>query len=322
MRKPLLLGFAFLLICPFLPAQQTLDNDAIVKLAKTGHSDDQIITTIKASPGDYDISMYALDHMRNAGISEKVLEAIVRKTSGVGPGVYPGTRRPVEKPRATATASPASAASPSPETGPPADKGTGAGGAVAHDRAALPKVATAPASEPAPMPITGPNGLPVGINDVGVYLRGWRGAWIRMTPETVNFQSASRIQDIATAGILKSDLNGRIEGSHSQANITLPLVFAVYLPVNGEITDYVLLELHPVANARIFLSAEGGLLHTKAGAHEDQIDFQPEKLAPRLYQITLPAIEGKGEYGLLAPGARITSNKQASGKIYTVTATE
>jgi hypothetical protein len=143
-----------------------------------------------------------------------------------------------------------------------------------------------------------------------------------MTPETVVFKSAVKIQDIATAGILKSDLNGRIEGPHSQVNVTLPLVFAVYLPVDAAITDYFLLELHPTSNARMFLSAEGGLLHTKPGAHQDQIDFQPEKLAPRLYQITLPASEGKGEYGLLAPGTRSTSSKEVIGKIYTVTVAE
>jgi len=321
--RNILLGFAFLLACPILLAQQTLDNDAIIKLAKAGRSDEQIITTIKASPGNYDISMYALDVLRTAGISEKVLEAIVRKTSGVGPNVFPGTRRPpVEVTPAAATVAPPTAATPSPDTEPPADKDTGEEVAVAPDRAVVPTVARAHASEPAPAPITGPNGLPVGIDGAGVYLRDRSGAWVAMTPETVTFQSAVRMQDIATAGILKSDLNGRVEGLHSQVNVTLPLVFAVYLPFDAAITDYFLVELHPASRARTFLSAEGGLLRTKPGAHQDQIDFQPEKLAPRLYLITLPAIEGKGEYGLLAPGARITSNKQASGKIYTVTATE
>jgi len=62
----------------------------------------------------------------------------------------------------------------------------------------------------------------------------------------------------------------------------------------------------------------GGVLHTNAGATRDAISFQPDKLAPRLYQITLPASAGSGEYGLLAPGTTTGSNKQASGKIYTV----
>jgi hypothetical protein len=105
-------------------------------------------------------------------------------------------------------------------------------------------------------------------------------------------------------------------------NATLPLVFAVYLPETVEITEYVLLRLHPAADTRTFLSAAGGLLHTQAGAQRDEVDFQPEKLAPRLYQITLPASEGKGEYGLLAPGTKTTPNKESSGTIYTISVAE
>jgi hypothetical protein len=336
MRK-LLLGFAFLLICPILPGQQTLDNDAVMKLAKAGQSDDQIIATIKSSPGKYDISMYALDVMRKVGISEKVLEAIVRKESGIGPNIFAGTRPPARKTTGAAgKAAPVSPAAPSRESEPSSDQRSGTASAVTPVRAAAPSPETklradngsgaagsvATASIPAPFPPTGPNGLPVGINDAGVYLRDKNGAWVAMLPETVNFQSAAKIENIATAGILKSDLNGRIEGAHAQVNATLPLVFAIYLPQTFDITDYLLYELHPTANARTFLSAEGGLLHTKPGAHQDQIEFQPEKLAPRLYQITLPAIEGRGEYGLLAPGTKVTSTKEATGTIYTVSVTE
>ena len=319
MRK-FLLSLAFLLICPILPAQQTLDNDGVIKLKQARLTDDLIISTIDARPGNYDISNYALDLLRRAGISEKVLAAIVHKQSGAPLSTFPGTRpNPKTGTGATGAVTPVSPAeSPSRAT----RAGANTAPATGPD-ATLAKATSSDTAAPAVFaPTTGPNGLPVGIDDVGVYYRDKNGAWVQMSTEVVNFQSAVKIQDFATAGIFKSDLNGKIEGPHSRVVVTLPLVFAVYLPQTIDITEYVLLELHPTPNARIFLSAEGGLLHTKPGAHQDQIDFQPEKLAPRLYQITLPAIEGRGEYGLLAPGTKFTSNKEAIGNIYTVSATE
>lgn len=319
MRK-ILLCFLFLLICPILPAQQTLDNDGVIKLKQARLTDDLIISNIDAHPGKYDISNYALDLLRRAGISEKVLAAIVHKESGAPLNTFPGLR-----PNANTGTGAAGAATPVSPAAPPSPA-TGAGANTTPATGSDTTSGSARSRDtPAPTvfaPTTGPNGLPVGIDDVGVYYRDQNGAWVQMFPEVVNFQSAVKIQDFATAGIFKSDLNGKIEGPHSRVVVTLPLVFAVYLPQTLDISDYILLELHPTSNARIFLSAEGGLLHTKPGAHQDQIDFQPEKLAPRLYQITLPAIEGKGEYGLLAPGTKFTSNKEAIGKIYTVSVAE
>jgi hypothetical protein len=282
MRK-ILLGLVFLLFSSLIPAQQTLDNDAVIKLSKAGLSDDLIITTINASPGHYDVSPDGLIALKAAQLSDKVVAAIVLRANGTSSNTAPGT-------------APAA--------------GVGSAGTAGNLNA-----------EPG-SPGTGPNGLPVGIDDVGVYRQSPTGGWISMLPEIVNFQSSDKLKNIASVGIMKSDLNGRIEGSRSSVNGTLPVVFAVYLPETVEITEYLLLRLHPVGNARTFLSAAGGLLHTQAGAQRDEIDFQPEKLAPRLYQITLPATEGKGEYGLLAPGNTTTPNKEESGKIYTVSIAE
>jgi hypothetical protein len=143
-----------------------------------------------------------------------------------------------------------------------------------------------------------------------------------MTPENVNFQSTGKIRNIASAGIMKGDLEGRVEGSRAKVEATLPVVFAVYLPEHVEITQYLLLALHRTSNARTFLSAEGGVLHNQPAAHRDEIDFLPEKLAPRLYQITLPETEDKGEYGLLDLGNRSAPSKDAAARIYTVSVTE
>jgi hypothetical protein len=63
------------------PAQQSLNNDAIVKLAKAGLSDDLIVNTVNTSPGAYDVSPDGLIALKSAGISDRVVSAIVAKSS-------------------------------------------------------------------------------------------------------------------------------------------------------------------------------------------------------------------------------------------------
>jgi hypothetical protein len=189
--------------------------------------------------------------------------------------------------------------------------------AILSKSAGTTPAAATSAPAPTPAPASAP-GLPAGIDDVGVYYKDSTGAWVLMLPEIVYFESSGKLKNIASAGIVKGDLNGRIDGPRSRLNATFPVTFAVYLPENVEITEYQLLRLHTSVDSREFLSASGGVLHTTAGATRDAIGFQPQKLAPRLYQITLTASAGSGEYGLLAPGTNTGSNKGASGKIYTV----
>jgi hypothetical protein len=63
-------------------AQQAMNNDSVVKMIKAGLSDDIIVTTINASPGTYDTSADALIALKTAGASDKVVSAIVLKSSG------------------------------------------------------------------------------------------------------------------------------------------------------------------------------------------------------------------------------------------------
>lgn len=73
----LLLGF-----CSFLAAQQAMNNDSVVKMVKAGLSDEIIVSTINSSPGTYDTSADALIALKTAGVSDKVISAIVAKLSG------------------------------------------------------------------------------------------------------------------------------------------------------------------------------------------------------------------------------------------------
>jgi hypothetical protein len=84
MRRSLI-AFALLVSCPLLIAQQAMNNDSVIKLVKAGLSEDLIITTINASPANYDTSANGLIALKGAGVSDKVLSAIVVKSSGGAP---------------------------------------------------------------------------------------------------------------------------------------------------------------------------------------------------------------------------------------------
>lgn len=77
-----LYALILLTFCPLIVAQQALNNDAIIKLAKAGLSDDLIVSTINASPGTYDTSADGLIALKTAGASDKVVTAIILKASG------------------------------------------------------------------------------------------------------------------------------------------------------------------------------------------------------------------------------------------------
>ncbi|HUD57761.1 MAG TPA: hypothetical protein VMR02_21210 [Terracidiphilus sp.] len=256
------LAVVLLVSSPLLIAQQAMTNDSVIKLVKAGLSDDLIVTTINASPANYDTSANGLIALKGAGVSDKVLSAIVVKSSGGAP-----------------------ASSPAP---------------------------TAPAS----------NGLPAGIDEIGVYYKNKSGAWVALMPEVVNFKTGGVMKSIASAGIVKGDVNGHIVGPKAKMVLTFPVVLAVYAPEGVAITEYQLLRLHPNSDSREFRSVTGGVMHVSGGATRDLIDFQSDKLAPRVYQITMQSTLGKGEFGLLPPGAYGSSNMGSSGKIYSMSVPE
>lgn len=261
MQKMFLVSL-FLLLSPALIAQQPLDNEAVVKLVKAGLSDDIIVSTINASAGLYDISSNGLISLKGAGVSDKVISAIVVKSSGGSPG--PGS------------------------------------------------VAAAPSS----------SALPPGIDEVGVYYKDKAGAWAALMPEVVNFKSGGVLKSLATDGLVKGDINGNVANTHAKTTVFFPVVLAVYAPEGTAITEYQLLRYHTHESSREFRSRTGGVFHASGGAARDLVEFPSQKIATRLYQITLDSSLGKGEYGLLPPGSYSSSNMASGGKIYSISIIE
>jgi hypothetical protein len=67
--------------CFLMLGQQQLNNEAVSRLAKAGLSDDLIISTVNAAPGSYDTSADGLISLKSAGLSDRVISAIVLKVS-------------------------------------------------------------------------------------------------------------------------------------------------------------------------------------------------------------------------------------------------
>jgi hypothetical protein len=73
-------------------AQQSLDNEAVVKLSKSGLSEDLIVQTVNASAGHYDTSADALIALKQAGITDKEVGAMLMKNANPnGPAQMPAT---------------------------------------------------------------------------------------------------------------------------------------------------------------------------------------------------------------------------------------
>ena len=80
MRK-IVLAIVLMAICPLLIAQQALNNGAVIQMVKAGLSDDLILSTINAQAGSYDTTADGLIALKTAGVSDKVVTAIVLKAA-------------------------------------------------------------------------------------------------------------------------------------------------------------------------------------------------------------------------------------------------
>ena len=259
-----------LAICPILVAQQALNNDSIIKMVKAQLSDDVIVTTINASPGAYDTSPDGLIALKQAGVSNKVIDALVAKS-------------------AAAASAPTSIDSVAPST----------------------PDASAP---PAPLPP-----LPPGIDNVGAYYKDSGGNFQPLPSEVVIFQSGGLVKHVASAGLVKEDLNGLVGGMRSRLVVSTPITFILHVPQGRTASDYELVRLHVVGNNRQFQSVAGGLIHeSTSGSIRDEIDFSSTQIGPSAWQVVLNNGLGDGEFGFLEPqDAASPKTPASSGKIFT-----
>ena len=62
-------------------AQQSLNNDAVIKLEKAGLGEDLVISTIKTQPGTYSLQPQDLINLKGAGVSDHIISAMMEKSA-------------------------------------------------------------------------------------------------------------------------------------------------------------------------------------------------------------------------------------------------
>ena len=166
-------------------------------------------------------------------------------------------------------------------------------------------------------PALSPSALPAGVDKVAVYYKDSGNKWQQLPCENVVFQSGGLLKHIATAGLVKQDLNGVIGGSRSKVVVSAPVTLILHVPDGRTANDYQLLRLHPNGNNRQFQSVAGGLAKTTPGNTRDLLNFTSAQIGPSEYQIVLGGDVGQGEFGFLEPAGTPSGAPPTSAKIDT-----
>jgi hypothetical protein len=152
---------------------------------------------------------------------------------------------------------------------------------------------------------------------VGVYYQDSSGAWKPIAPEIVTAKSAGFAVGDNKVGSIK----GHILGAKAHLSAPLPVMLAVYVPEGRSIAEYRLMRLLVKSSEREF-HISSSLISKESNDNEidkDAVMITSEKIAPRIYQITLSSGIGRGEYGLLAPKPR-DGSEGSNWKIYCLSA--
>jgi hypothetical protein len=174
-----------------------------------------------------------------------------------------------------------------------------------------PHAAPAPAPAAAPAaPAADTSGLP---QEIGVYVLV-KGKISEIEPEVVGWQSGGMLKAMATGGLTKGHVNGKVMNPKSPLQLPTPIEIYIKTPEGTGVTEYQLLRLDQHDNRREFRAMTGGIIHASGGAERNAVKFEPEKVGNRIWKIALKDLK-KGEYGFLPPGIS-SASLSSSGKIY------
>lgn len=73
-----LLPFTLLILATSF-AQESLNNDSVIKLVRSGLSEDAVAKIVQTQPGNYAISPDDIASLRKAGVSDRIIAALLRK---------------------------------------------------------------------------------------------------------------------------------------------------------------------------------------------------------------------------------------------------
>jgi hypothetical protein len=164
----------------------------------------------------------------------------------------------------------------------------------------------------------GPAPLAPGIDEIGVYYQDRKtGEWLPLKTERVEFKSSGWLKNAATDGLVKQDMNGHLEGQTSPLALPTGVNILIYAPAGTQPEEYDFLRFEQHAHSRDFRVKTGGLFHSQTGSDRDEVEFTPHKIAPQMYEFTVPVDIIQGEYGILPPGSSNVPGISNAGKIFT-----
>lgn len=143
MSRVIRIALAVMLAVAGLQADEVLDNAAVVKMVRAGLSPEVIELKVKSSAGRYDVTADGLIALKNAGVPDSVMAAMLRKSDAAKQATEAAA--PVAA-AASATAKVSTAASPAAPAA-PATPAAPAAAAVSS----VPAAASAPADDGQPV---------------------------------------------------------------------------------------------------------------------------------------------------------------------------
>jgi hypothetical protein len=245
----------FLSLAFALLAQEPMNNEGIIKLVKSGMTEELIINVVQQQPGSYTFGANDLVTLKEASVSEKIISAMLAKGRG------------------------------------DAHEGTPAG----------------PAGSAKAAPYSGPRSS---ISGPGLYYK--KGAeYFELLTEEVEWKTSGAMKNIASAGIVKKDLNGTVTGPSSRNFLTNPMEI-VLSPASGvTVNSYLLLPMKPNKGLREF--SVGPV--NKSGVAKGAIPFGVERVGENQFRMVLQTPLAPGEYGILA--ALPSDSSTTTSKMYT-----
>jgi hypothetical protein len=154
----------------------------------------------------------------------------------------------------------------------PAMAGGGEAAPVETASAEAAPAETAPAASLSPPPFD-KRGLPkeVGVNVI------LKGRLAEVDRELVGWQSGGALKHVATLGLDKGHVNGKVMNAKNPLQLARPVIFVIKTPEGTSATEYQLLQLYEKENRREFRAMTGGVIHSSGGGSETHFPLSPKK---------------------------------------------
>lgn len=150
-------------------------------------------------------------------------------------------------------------------------------------------------------------------DELGIY-RQKDGKYVTIPPEILNLRTA-RAAAMFTYGIKAAKINGWVLNQHSPTRMGPETELMIKIAEGTDPAEYVALRFE-IKSDRREVELARGRINISVSTTRAAIPFQSEKLGKGIYKVKFGVLKA-GEYGLLPPGANISSNAASAGKIYT-----